>query len=172
MNKRIWIYIAIGLFIVLVIFGFVWYFSQPAAKAPSGGQGALPSYILDPKEEARAAGFVKNFVSLYNTYSQGDYSNLYAVGSYETPGQQTRTIAYIKQLETSTPVGHEIRTNADSGKFSYTYPKADTLLTQVTASVSETQGEQTQNYSISAKLTLLQDGRNWRVDEISIIKQP
>lgn len=130
----------------------------------------LPDYILSSDEEASLKEFVKNFVNLYNTYSYEDYSNLTALGDYQTQGMQEKTLAVIENLKQTLPIGYSLQTQADENTFSYKYPSANEIIVQVTAQAREvlSEGKLAQKYKINATLQISRQQKSWLVDDIKI----
>lgn len=112
---KIVIYLVLGLLLFWAVFlvikglsekGGNQSLSQSQSQTAHTATDNLPDYMLDPEEEKSAYAFVKNFAELYNTYGFGDFSNLSALGDYQTTQMQQRTEEYIKTLEKVTPVGY------------------------------------------------------------------
>lgn len=138
MNNQKYLIIA-GVILVVLIVGFLIFNS---AKSPnnSGNQGSngIPEYVLSAAEEENVKEFAKSFINLYNSYRFADFSNLSALGDYQTPEMQLRTQARITFLETNIPVGFEKETKVDLNTFKYSYPQRDRLSVSFNAEVTET----------------------------------
>lgn len=96
----------------------------------------IPDYVLNSAEEVQVKEFVQNFISLYNTYTTEDTSNLAALGDYQTETMQNNTALRIKSLEAG-PEGLSVVTESDGNTFAYTYTEANRL--SVTMKARETQ---------------------------------
>ncbi len=174
---------------VVIVYLIIKGLTSTPANPPAGNTGNnqnnqqnLPDYILSDQDEAGVKEFVKNFINLYNTYRYQDFSNLTALGDYQTPAFQQKTIDLVSQLEQSTPMGFSKITVADSATFSYKYPKANLLEVTMQADVSETVGEGSQNgiaprsspssssYRVSVQVELVPNGKNWLVNDFMIQK--
>lgn len=125
----------------------------------------LPGYILPDESDVRK--FVENFVILYNTYSYGDYSNLTALGDYQTPELQQKTLDLVSRLQNSTPAGYSVVTNVDDSSFSYIYPEATQAFISLNGSATQSQGGHDAVYSFTASLSLQKSGNNWLVSNIT-----
>lgn len=170
--------------ILLYIFGFVFVIgiglliaknlSSPAGQS-GGGTGqptpTIPDLILDPAREPQVRQFVKNFVSLYNSYSYGDYSNLTALGDYQTVAMQENTVSAVNALSSSVQPGYSIRTVADPDTFTYHYPDSSRLIAIISAQVTETTAQgAVAPYQVTATLQLQKSSDFWLVDSINITK--
>lgn len=129
-NYKIIIYLVLGLLLLLAVYlvlsglsdkGNNQPASQPQPQAGSTATSSLPDYLLDPEQEKSAYAFVKSFAELYNTYSYGDFSNLSALGDYQTTQMQQRTNEYIKTLGKTTPVGYYQEASLLENTLKYTY---------------------------------------------------
>ena len=97
----------------------------------------LPSYILDPSEEQKVYEFVKNFSELYNTYSYSDFSNLTALGDYQTPEMQQTTVSYVSYLEKNTVPGYLQEASVVPSSFHYDYPSASRLVVSLSLKIKK-----------------------------------
>ena len=132
----------------------------------------LPTYVLSSAEEQRLKEFVQNFVSLYNSYSSQDFSNLKALGDYETSSMQQNTADLIEQLSGVLPAGFVSRGEALPDTFSYSYPDASGIVANIKAEVSqkdESNGKSAKFIEI-ATLNLVKQGSIWVVETIKINK--
>lgn len=129
-NYKILLYLALGLLLLLAVYlvfrglsdkGGSQPASQSQPQAASTTTSSLPDYLLDPEQEKSAYAFVKSFAELYNTYSYGDFSNLSALGDYQTTQMQQRTEEYIKTLGKITPVGYYQETSLLENSLKYKY---------------------------------------------------
>ena len=118
--------------------------------------------MLSASDEASLKEFVKNYVNLYNSYSYGDYSNLTALGDYQTQSMQEQTLSSIAEYEKALPVGYKITTTADPATFQYSYPSADTLSAAISAKVSEVfgEGQTAKQYNVKIQIDVGQQ-KNW-----------
>lgn len=152
---------------------------EPLSPVSSKQQSDLPDYILPSDEEARVREFVKNFGNLYNTYSYADYSNMTALGDYQTPQLQAETLSLVNSLENSVKFGFAKETKVDIASFSYKYPSAGILQVSVVAEVFESQNfypkSETapawQKYLARITLDLVKNNQNWLVSQIQIVKK-
>ena len=135
-TNKILIFSAVGLLILVALY-FV-FKSLGGGPAGPAGQGApstaqpgpvqsLPDYQLDPDQETAVYEFVKNFAELYNTYSYADYSNLTALGDYETVQMQQKTAELVVSLEKNTQPGYFQEAKIVKDSFKYKYPQAGRL---------------------------------------------
>lgn len=176
------ILVIIGAFVLLAaLFAIVISMSKPAPKTPDASTNqpttdTKPILQLDAQEETQVRQFVKNYVELYNNYSYGDYTNLTAVGDYETQKMQEKTLETIKNLQENTLEGFSQTAEADLSTFSYKYTNADTLSVSIKAGISQ---DSNSGLSTSARnpgeqktkvlteiLTLKSYGKNWIVDDL------
>ena len=168
LKNKYFLYI-LGFFAILLI-GFLIFRSLNSSS--SSQTGKPPDYILSADQEHQVSVFVENFVSLYNSYSEEDYTNLTALGDYQTSQMQDKTTQLVKSLENSTPKGFEIRTQTETGTFTYKYTEANKILAAVKARVTETSlGSAQKSYEIIANLELLKQNANWVVNNIEINKK-
>lgn len=61
--------------------------------------------FISKEDEQDLNNFVKNFVLLYNSYTSDDYSNLLALGDYQTINVQKQTLKFIEEYKESKVVG-------------------------------------------------------------------
>ena len=168
---------------MILIIGFLIYRGLfPSGQQPNNqpnNQGQAPDYVLDSQEEARVKEFVKNFVNLYNSYSFADYSNLTALGDYQTSAMQDKTLQLVGQLEADTPEGFQRQTETEIDTFAYGYPNASQLSVEVKAWVEETtiigepgprSPEKSTRYPVTVKLELSRSGQAWLVNNFEINK--
>jgi hypothetical protein len=187
MSKPYKLILILASFFVVLTVGFLIY--QNVTKTPSNEQSQpnnnnqdLPEYFLGADEEIRVKEFVKNFASLYNSYRYADYTNLTALGDYQTVSMQEKTIDLISQLENTIPVGFAINTTPEVATFTYKYPEASKITASLKAEVEETQNENLQenfsprnpeiksNYEIKVDVVLVRFNGNWLVDSLVIYK--
>jgi len=182
MAKQYKILLFLGGFFVLGLVGFVIINSLPSPETPiiDNNQNNqvdtttnVPDYMLSAPEEASLQEFVKNYVNLYNSYSYGDYSNLTALGDYQTQSMQEETLNSIAKYEETLPIGYQISTEADAKTFSYSYPSSDSLSTTISAEVSEVLGENlpSKKYKATIDLEIGRQKTGWLVKDIKINKQ-
>lgn len=176
-SKRLLIKSVIGfgglILLSLVVRGLINHSSNQAAPLQGGqSEQSLPAYVLSQGEESQLKAFVQNFVSLYNSYSSGDYSNLSALGDYETESMQNKTAALITRMQQDVPPGFTSRTIALPSSFSYVYPAADQLTVRMQASVSQSNSitQKQAQFTAVASVTLQRFGSVWVVNDIKINK--
>jgi hypothetical protein len=171
MKRAILIYGAIAVALIMVGF-LIWAFVSPSGQPKnSPSVSNVPDYYLAPEEEAHLQSFVKTFVELYNTYSTGDYSNLYALGDYQTTALQSRTKALIEELDRQTPENFDIVSQEDENSFKYSFRTGTILEVSVLLNVTETQPGKNAVYQNVAALTVIKDGPRYFVDKISYTKK-
>ncbi len=187
MSKPYKIILYLASFFVVLTIGFLIYYN--VTKTPSNQQNQpnnnnqdLPEYFLGADEEARVKEFVKNFVTLYNSYRYADYTNLTALGDYQTVSMQEKTLNFISQLENTVPVGFAINTTPDVSTFTYKYPEASRITASLKAEVEEIQNENLEKnfsprnpeiktkYQITVNIVLIRFNGNWLVDSFEINK--
>lgn len=182
MNKsyKILIYL-VGFFLALIVI-FLIFNALTSPSAPNnssqptsatGAESNLPDYILNSAEETSLKEFVKNFVNLYNTYSYNDFSNLTALGDYQTESMQKDTLATVSSLQSSLKPGYSRQTRVKENTFTYSYPSLDKLTVQIKAQVAETpviQGNQNNNLVTFSLDIKRQQNNGWLVNEIKILK--
>lgn len=140
MNKtyKILIFSAVGLLVLVALYFVFRSLAGEGPASPSASQGTspvsppapvqtLPDYQLDPDQEKIVYEFVKNFAELYNTYSYADYSNLTALGDYETSQMQQKTVEYESSLEKKTQPGYYQEAKVIKDSFRYTYSQVGRL---------------------------------------------
>lgn len=182
MPKQYKILLIIGAFFVLILVGFliVNNLSSPKNPGPGSNQSPqatsttdVPDYLLSEESEASLKEFVKNYVNLYNSYSYDDYSNLTALGDYQTQSMQEQVLASIAEYEKTVPAGYRIITTADPATFQYSYPSSDNLSATISAKVSEVFGEvQTpKQYNVNIQLQIGRQKVGWLVKDIKINKE-
>ncbi len=109
MDKRIkFLLIFLGI-IALIVTVFVIAIDLDSGKNDSSNipiEDTKPLYEVEMivEEKQKLIEFVENFILLYNTYSYEDYSNLLALGDYETQNAQKQTLERIEDLKKITPV--------------------------------------------------------------------
>jgi len=181
MVKQYKILLFLGGFFVLVLVGFLIINNLSSSKTPIIDNNQknqidtttnVPDYMLSVPEEASLQEFVKNYVNLYNSYSYGDYSNLTALGDYQTQSMQEETLSSIAKYEETLPIGYQISTEADSKTFKFSYPSADNLSATISAEVSEVAGENLppKKYKATIELGIGRQKTGWLVKDIKIIK--
>lgn len=144
---------------------------------PNLGGNSGQNQALSAEKQQQLKQFVKNFVSLYNTYSYNDYTNLTALGDYQTAELQTQTQELVNELSQNTSVGFNRQTTVDETTFSYNYDGAHASVT-IEANVSEwfdeglspRQGSGS-SYRIIVSLKLDAAGDGWLASEININKK-
>ncbi len=182
MPKQYKILLSIGGFFVLLLAGFLIISSLSSPKDPISGNnqpsqatstGNVPDYMLSASQEASLKEFVKNFVNLYNSYSYNDYSNLTALGDYQTQSIQEQVLASIAEYEKTLPAGYKIITTVDPATFQYSYPTAENLSATISARVSEVigEGQTPKQYNINIQLQIGQQKTGWLVKDIKINKE-
>ncbi len=155
--------------------------NKSSQKPVDNTQTNLPDYVLSQSDETKVKEFVKNFINLYNTYGYADFSNLTALGDYQTVNFQNKTKETVSSLETSTPVGYQKETQAKPETFSYKYPLSNLLKVYMDAKVEEKVSDQnlqisprTENifnsYDVKITVELVPSGKNWLVNDILIQK--
>lgn len=180
--KRLLLGLGGFLTLALLLFSMLWANRQvPEQTAAPDTAAEQAGYLLSGDEEARIKEFVKSFVNLYNTFRYADYRNLTATGDYQTPAFQERTVAYVAELERTTSPGYSRVTEVDASTFTYRYPSARRLETQVRATVTEHRGQPggldvrstplERTFSVTASVTLSRSGGRWFVDGISFSEQ-
>lgn len=181
MTKQYKILLFLGGFIVFVIIGFIIINSLSSPSSPNmtdnqnnqaNNSPSLPDYMLSAAEEANLKEFVKNYINLYNSYSYADYSNLTALGDYQTQSMQEETLSSIARYEAILPIGYQISTEADAKTFSYRYPSADSLSAIISVQISEILGENLppKKYKATVELGIGRQRAGWLVKDIKIIK--
>ncbi len=168
-------YITIGAAILglLIVFVIVWNLRGAANKSsPPGSKNTIPDYVLGAAEELQVKEFVQNFVSLYNTYSSGDLSNVQALEDYETPAMQELTDKWVADKTQSLPEGFSVRTTSKPETFTYTYSSGQQLQVTMDAVVSESaSASSTPLQFTDTSITVLQkNGSGWLVDSITYEK--
>jgi hypothetical protein len=138
---------------------------------------------LTLEERQRLTEFVKNFLTLYNNFGYEDYSNLLALGDYETENAQKQTLERVEDLRLFVPIGFR-RTSEiseSSLKFQKLILPPDAVVVQVEVLVSEEivnqtsssfrsdDANETKNYSALAELKLVPYNSGWLVDSINLI---
>lgn len=143
--------------------------SNPGGQTPGGD---LPEYVLSAAEEQQVREFVKSFASLYNTYTYGDATNIIALGDYQTPSMQERSVGLASELEETLSEGYQKSTEIQEGSFQYQYPEAMKLTVAVNGIVTETASASStpEQYPVDVSLTLERTGTVWRVDTITYTK--
>lgn len=154
-----------GLLLVFLIVKSL--FGQSGSQATQNSQ-QIPDYVLSSSEESSIKEFVQNFITLYNSYSTEDTSNLTALGDYQTQKMQEYTAELVQRIgQNSTQL--EVRTEVDTSSFSYSYTEADKLI--VYMSGQETKSNLVTGSrifeSVKYKVSLVKQGDRWVVDSIS-----
>jgi len=184
-NYKILLYI-IGFFVLLAaIYAIIAGLSSPNTQNSgnqnlSSGQasGTMASLQLSDQEEASIKEFVKNVVTLYNNYSYADFSNLTALGDYETEDMQQKTLDYISQLQAETAIGFRQVSQPDLSSFSYQSPNLSTVIVTLNVKITDTYntgsqldlrgGQQPNSFTVTDILTLKSYGQSWLIDDIQI----
>lgn len=182
MNKRIKIII-----VVLVIFAgaiVVYNITKDVSKPSSQETNSQPAAIneeISPKDRQKIQEFVENFLLLYNTYSYEDYSNLQALGDYQTQNAQKQTLERIEKLKADTPIGFKRTVRFD--EVSLKIEKLGVLKTafRVSAKLTATDSVEKQapasprssdaqggSVDLQAELRLVPYNQGWLVDDILI----
>lgn len=171
--KKIIILSLIG---VILVVGFLIFSSlgQESNNNPPDNQNNI---TLSEEKAGQVKIFVKNFVSLYNSYRYADYSNLSALGDYQTTLMQEDTVALIADLEKTVTVGYSKETIVDESTFKYNYNgekltasmEADVVeLFNRVSGVSPRDVEKENKYRVLATLELLPNGPGWLAEQINI----
>lgn len=189
MNSKIYKFAAILLVIfavMAVVLSLLFGKSQPRAQPenPSANNQA-EILLVSPAEQESITKFVKNFLTLYNNYGYEDYSNLEALGDYQTENAQKQTIKRMEQLKAETPVGFRRTVQLDkasikieklgilktSFKVSAKLPAIDSVENQapVSSRSADTQGSKAINLEVELRLVPYNQG--WLVDDILIVDQ-
>jgi hypothetical protein len=187
-NYKYLVYLGAAVLFILVIYLVIKGLQSNGRPADSGLAGnsqngnlassSLPSYLLNPDEELRVYEFVKNFLELYNTYSYSDYSNLTALGDYQTSGMQQTTVNYVSFLKKTVLPGYLQEAKADKDSFRYDYPSIDRLIVNLSLTekkysnfypkvggmTSKPEGEK----RIAVELELVKFGKGWLVNNFQI----
>lgn len=105
MTSRIKIFIIIA--VIIAVLAVVLALSRDIknSEAPKTAPPELIVEVFTPEQKKSIEEFVKNFLSLYNTYAYEDYANLSALGDYQTQNAQKQTLERINQLGKNTPQG-------------------------------------------------------------------
>ncbi len=169
--RRNIIYFVIG-GLVIIIFGvLIWLFVHSNNQTNTPNVSNVPSYQLTQDEEDHLRSFVKTFIELYNTYSTGDYSNLYALGDYQTTDMQYRTKALITQLEQETPENYDLVSTEVPGAMTYIYNQGNTIKVSDQVDVVEMINGKTVKYQESVDLIVMKNGSKYFVDNIIYTKK-
>lgn len=133
----------------------------------------VPDYMLSVSDEASLKEFVKNYINLYNSYSYGDYSNLTALGDYQTQSMQEQALASITEYEKTLPAGYSLTTSANTTTFQYQYPSASDLSASISGKASEVAGEGqvVKQFNVKFQLEIGRQKNGWLVKDIKIIKE-
>ena len=158
----------IFIFSVLVFLVLAYLMFQAFTNNKPGNGGQLPQYILSPSEETAVKGFVKNFVTLYNTYSPYDTSNISALGDYETVAMQERSLVLISQIQATTSTPPQSAQAQDS-TFTYNYDAAGhlTAAMEVLISIQSPPNSSSQPQVETVTLSLVKQSNRWVVDSIT-----
>lgn len=170
MNKKFFLYIGLAVAVIAVGILLLVFFRAGTGSQNTPRISNVPAYQLSPGDEAHLRSFVKTFAELYNSYSTGDYSNLYALGDYETTAMQYRTKALIDQLDQQTPDGYDIRSEGVDASFRYSFNQANLLTASINVNVTETKAGGTGKYQSTAELSIVKDGSQYFVDNIAYTK--
>lgn len=166
MNNKILITIAVVL--IVGFLGAVFLLLRAPSQNP-GSSNATAGTGLGDQETAKLRNFIDNYLSLYNTYSTGDYSNLYAVGSFSTEDFQVSIIQTISGLESSTPENFERRTTADPKSLTYTLRNTGTTMTAtMKGNVTEILSNKQTTYSVTATFELVRKNNLWLVSNVTM----
>lgn len=168
MNKnRFLILLGVGIVGLVLVFLVV--------RGLFGGSGSqngtntqnIPDYVLNSAEETQVKEFVQNFISLYNTYSTDDTTNLAALGDYQTESMQNYTASRIASIEAGSE-GFRVVTESDSSTFTYTYTEANSLVVIMKArhtEINTTLGTNVQKVVLH-EVQLVRDSGRWLVNSI------
>lgn len=149
MTKGFKILLGIGIFLVIciIIFFVSGITDNPQSgnkqdqnqiqKSQTNQQNQIPEYILPTEEEKRVKEFAFSFIKLYNTYGYSDFSNLLALGDYETPLMQEKSLALAKELEVSVSEGFMQEAENDLNYFFYKYPDGSKLEVNVRVAIKQ-----------------------------------
>ncbi len=177
----------LGFFVVAVLFftilqGFLKQPGNNNAKNQNQENDTveLSDYILSTQEESTVKEFVKNFVNLYNSYSYKNFSNLTALGDYQTLEFQKKTAEFVAELENSVPSGFLQTTVSDLNTFKYSYQNLSLLTATLKAHVTEEiqnynqvsprSAQNTKQYLITVRIELIKSANVWLVNDIKIQK--
>ena len=148
-------------------------------------QSKLPEYIMSEQEEAGIKQFAISFLKLYNTYSFDDYSNLLALGDYQTPEMQKKTLEIVEKLKQNTSLGFKKELVLDQEYFVYEYPEGSKLFVElkgIERQFSNFYKKPDLNFNksyipklentnkLKYKLELTKYGKNWLVNNIETVK--
>ncbi len=181
---RIILYVA-GFFIALgVIYAIAAGLSKPQNNSTlNQGQAQTATTTtsilqLSQQEEAGVREFVKNFLTLYNNYSYGDFNNLTALGDYETQNMQQETLDTVNGLQSSVPIGYSQNSEPDFSTFSYEYPNPNTVVVTIQVKIIKSFNNQNeiltrssvvpQTQNSTEVLTLQSYGQSWLVSDLQI----
>ncbi|MBI3232298.1 MAG: hypothetical protein HYZ51_04435 [Candidatus Doudnabacteria bacterium] len=151
------------------------------------GDSSQPSSVqvlddVSSKEKESALKFVKNFLSLYNSYSFEDYSNLEALGDYETQNAQKQTLERIERLRKETPLGflRNVEVNDSDIEIKKLFVPAGQIQVKAKFLVVETiqpsaevsprsdDSLKQKQFEATARLKLVPYGKSWLVDDIVV----
>lgn len=183
-NYKIILYFAGFLIFLFAIFAIIFNLLKSPQKSDSNqntGSNQASSTVstgpvLSSSDETKLKEFVKNSLTLYNNYSYNDFSNLTAIGDYETLAMQQKTQEVISQLQSTLQPGFSQSSEPDMSSFSYKFTKTDTVEALINVKITQgnsndllTRSLQANSASIvSEKLVLKTYGQNWLIDDIEI----
>ncbi len=166
------IIIALGVLLLVAIGAVIFQLGKSPSSQNGAPSGNVPEYTLDSSEESKIKEVATNFVSLYNTYSQDDVSNITSMGDFQTPAMQTQSVDYASSLQDTLKPGYSIRTNALLQTFTYRYPTADRITVTEDALVDEQiPGSQSTHYTVSATLEFQKVQQQWFIASITYKKK-
>ncbi|HYF05705.1 MAG TPA: hypothetical protein VEA59_06070 [Patescibacteria group bacterium] len=170
MNKNnIVILILIGLVVAgVLLLSYVLYTWN---RTNTGGSGGQVQEQFTVAETAKLSDLLTTFVSLYNTYTTGDASNVRALGDYATVSFQNIMADRADQLEDTLPQGYSLITKA----VPETFQAIRVSDLKATAEISATQEEiapdkATSLRQVKYKIFLFFTEESWKVDGIEEIQ--
>jgi hypothetical protein len=129
---------------VVLLLGFsIWSLlkTQTPVTVPNNGQSGQinePSTnTLQFAEIESLKEFVKNFAELYNTYRFEDFSNLTALGDYQSAAMQEVTLSRVADLEKNLKPGDAVYAKANPTSFSYQVLNGQDISAEINLKISE-----------------------------------
>ncbi len=167
-KNKILVSIGVGLVSLFLLFLVV----RGLFSNENAGQNSqnIPLYTLTQAEEVRLLGFVQNIISLYNSYSTDDTSNLTALGDFMTINMQRKVTQRVEVISSS-PDFLTVRGEAKPGTFRYTYSQGSELSAFMDVEVRETNAETSavKSNTLHCSLLLLRDSTRWIVDDVNCL---
>lgn len=179
---------------VIIVFIAVLYYSFSSPKSlktdssntlsEQNNPSNLPEYLMSEQEEAQVKEFALNFLKLYNTYSFSDYSNLLALGDYQTPEMQKKTLQIAEKLKQKTAVGFKQEITLEPNSFFYEYPEGSILNVKIRGTLKQYSNfyqnpelDFNKSYvpklestkTLNFRLELAKYGKNWLVNNLEIL---